>query len=268
LKSSLAIAACQMTSVDNWQENREQALELAHQAIRLGPTDLICFPENALYFRVDKNQPMPSIELESDLLKPFEEFARQNNCYIYFGSIPLNMKGETYNSTVILTPQGERVAPYQKIHLFDITLEGQEPIKESDEFAYGAQPSVVDIKGWKLGLSICYDLRFSELYHKYQEQEVDLIGIPAAFLVKTGQAHWHVMVRARAIESQCFVVAAAQSGSHGGQRETYGHSLIVSPWGEVLAEASDSERVKRVVLDHSQIQKVRTQIPMKNHRRL
>ncbi len=257
-----------MTSVDDWNVNVETALQLAKQALKLGPVDLLCFPENALYMRLDKTQKMPSINLQSEVLKPFEEFAKANDCHVYLGSVPLLMQGKVFNSTVIITPLGERLAPYQKIHLFDIALEGQEPIRESDEFSAGDKVSVIDINGWKLGLSICYDLRFSELFSKYQKQEVDIIGIPSAFLQKTGQAHWHTMIRARAIESQCFIVVAAQSGSHKGLRETFGHSMIVGPWGDVLAESTDADRVKRFVLDHSLIKKVRLQIPMKDHRRL
>ncbi len=267
MKEPLAAAICQLTSIDDWLANVDQVLELSEKALKLGPTDILCFPENSLYMRLNKNQIVPSIDLQSDLFRPIEDFAKSNDCYIYLGSVPLKINGEVYNSTIILTPQGERLAPYQKIHLFDIALEGQEPIRESDEFKQGVKTSVVDINGWKLGLSICYDLRFSELFYKYHKLEVDIIGIPSAFLVKTGQAHWHTLVRARAIEAQAFVLAAAQSGNYKG-RETYGHSLIVGPWGDVLAEATDESRVKRVVLDHSLIQKVRMQIPMKDHRRL
>lgn len=268
MKTPLAVAICQMTSIDDWNANSDQALSLAKKALQIGPVDLVCFPENALYMRLDKKQKIPSVTIQSEIFAPFEEFAKANDCFIYLGSVPLLMQGRVFNSTVIITPLGERLAPYQKIHLFDIALEGQEPIRESDEFSAGDKVSVIDINGWKLGLTICYDLRFSELYNKLQKQEVDIIGIPSAFLQTTGQAHWHTMIRARAIESQAFVVAAAQSGSHKGLRETYGHSMVVGPWGNILAEASDTDRVKRVVLDHSLIQKVRAQIPMKAHRRL
>jgi predicted amidohydrolase len=151
--------------------------------------------------------------------------------------------------------------------LFDIQLAGQEAIRESDEFNHGDGPSILDIKGWKWGLSICYDLRFSELYSKYAHQAVDIISVPAAFLVPTGEAHWHTLLRARAIESQAFVVASAQSGSHKGIRETYGHSLIVNPWGAILLDMT-TVGVSVMELKKSDIKRVREQIPMSSHRRL
>lgn len=135
-------------------------------------------------------------------------------------------------------------SPYQKIHLFDIKLEGQEAFRESDEFANGTLPAIIDVKGFKIGLSICDDVRFSELYHQYHRHQVDVITVPSAFLVTTGLAHWHTLLRGRAIEGQCYVVAPAQTGVHtsahgkAGQRETFGHSLAVNPWGEILVEVN------------------------------
>ena len=186
--------------------------------------------------------------------------------------MPLWKDGEVYNTTVLLTPAGELVEAYEKIHLFDIELEGKKPIRESDYYAFGKQPSVVEYRGWKIGLSICYDLRFSELYRLYAEEKADVLMIPAAFLVETGKAHWEVLMRARAIECEAYVIAAAQCGKHvspaGKERFSYGHSLVTAPWGEIRVKAGNEEAVLKTILKKSEIEKMRRQIPMADHRRL
>lgn len=231
--------------------------------------DVYCFPENALYMRLQKDEKIPAISLESDVFEPFVEKARELKAYFYFGSVPLLLNGKVFNSTVVIDPEGNRTAPYQKIHLFDIDIEGQTPFRESRDFAHGSQTRIENWNGFLWGLSVCYDLRFPELYLNYAKKNVDVIAVPSAFLVKTGQAHWHTLLRARAIESQCYVVAAAQSGSHKGLRETYGHSLVINPWGEVVVELSEKKpAVLLVELDKSVIQNVRNQIPMSSHRRI
>lgn len=178
-----------------------------------------------------------------------------------------------YNSSMLITPEGEIHPTYQKMHLFDIQLDGQAPLKESDVFRHGHAPHIIEVDGWRLGEAICYDVRFAELFSQYARKEVDLILLPAAFLVKTGEAHWEVLLRARAIESQSYVVAAAQGGTHqgcrGGTRETYGHTLIVDPWGAVVGQVEKlGPGVTIVKLSRERIEAVRRQIPMKFHRRL
>jgi predicted amidohydrolase len=155
--------------------------------------------------------------------------------------------------------------------LFDVEVAGAPPVRESDYFNGGSEARVVEIDGWKFGLSICYDLRFAELYLRYAREKADVILVPSAFLVPTGEAHWHVLLRARAIEAQCFVAAPAQSGEHHSDsqvRKTYGHSLVVDPWGKVLAELKESPQIQVVELDRELITKARRQIPMGGHRRL
>ena len=160
-----------------------------------------------------------------------------------------------------------------KPYLFDVDVVGAPQARESAAFSYGAKAQVITLNGWKIGLSICYDLRFSELYSKYAQKNVDVILVPSAFLVPTGKAHWHSLLRARAIESQAFIVAAAQSGDHQNanaqHRYTYGHSLVVDPWGVVLKDLETPGADLAVVeLDSAQLKKVREQIPMAKHRRL
>ncbi|NJL72346.1 MAG: hypothetical protein HC888_12600, partial [Candidatus Competibacteraceae bacterium] len=186
---------------------------------------------------------------------------------------PLRGDGKFRNCTIWFRAGHSPRIVYSKIHLFDVDVEGAPPVRESDHFHPGEAPAVLHVKGWKIGLSICYDLRFAELYLRYA-QSVDLILIPAAFLVPTGEAHWHVLVRARAIEAQAYVAAPAQAGGHrsvgrpSAVRATYGHSLVVDPWGVVLADLGSGVGLKVVTLEREAIAKVRRQIPMAGHRRL
>ncbi len=174
---------------------------------------------------------------------------------------------------MLISPFAEPRIVYKKIHLFDITLEGQKPIRESDVFTNGEMSTVFEIDGIKFGSSICYDIRFAELYNLYAKQEVDVILIPAAFLVKTGKAHWDVLLRARAIENQSYVLAPAQTGKHQStsseqSRETYGHTTAVGPWGDVIECLSDGMDILFVNIDPENCRAVRRQIPMNSHRRL
>ena len=189
------------------------------------------------------------------------------------GSVPISDNQKLYNSSIWIEPSLPARISYSKIHLFDITLTGQKPIRESDVFASGSGPSILNYLNWKFGQSICYDLRFAELYSEYAKADVSAILIPSSFLIPTGKAHWETLVRARAIESQCYVIASAQSGAHQSvqgafTRHTYGHSLVVSPWGEKLVEMTGTVGIEIFELDLDVVDRVRQQIPMKNHRRL
>ena len=157
------------------------------------------------------------------------------------------------------------------MHLFDVDVKGHVAVKESEDYQRGLKPCVKNFLDWKIGLSICYDLRFSELYSYYASKQVDLIVVPSAFLVPTGRAHWHVLLRARAIECQAYVVAPAQCGAHMGlnkdKRYSFGHSLIIDPWGEIVCEAGGAiPEVLQADLDKASILRVREQIPMQQHR--
>ncbi|MEQ1723150.1 MAG: nitrilase-related carbon-nitrogen hydrolase, partial [Pseudobdellovibrio sp.] len=181
--------------------------------------------------------------------------------------------GKVFNASFMIDKSGNTELLYRKIHLFDIELAGQKPIRESDCFAYGSEPSIFNIVDFKVGSSICYDLRFSELYSVYANAEVDIILVPSAFLVKTGQAHWESLLRARAIESQCYVVASAQAGEHksaegGHKRETYGHSMLIDPWGRIQTVLPAGSGVVFAELEHKEISLVRQQIPMRSHRKI
>lgn len=272
---TLKVAVCQLTSVDDVPTNLQQILSLLARLEDDVP-DLVCFPENALYFRMREGAPVPGMEAKDEILHVLSHWAKRTGAVVHIGSVPLKRGSRLFNSSLVLTPDGAVHDNYQKIHLFDVDVEGAKPMRESDVFTHGEVPSVFTVKGWKFGSSICYDLRFSELYLHYAKLEVDALLIPAAFLVPTGQAHWEVLTRARAIECQAYVLAAAQGEVHhgvqGGSRSTYGHSMIIDPWGTVLTETppgfTEEQRILRATLSRERIARVRAQIPMKNHRRL
>lgn len=269
----LVIANVQMTSIDDVDTNLMQMESLLERIFEKHQPRLVTFPENCLYMRLTEGEKIPGFELSHSLFSRLSELAIQYKTHLHLGSVPLLIEGHLYNSSVLITPQGQVQPTYQKMHLFDIQLEGQKAIRESDAFRHGQRPSILEVDGWRIGETICYDVRFAELFSQYARKEVDLILVPAAFLVKTGEAHWNILLRARAIESQSYVVASAQGGTHqglkGGTRETYGHSISIDPWGNVLGEITQhGPGFVVTTLSRQQIENVRKQIPMKFHRRL
>lgn len=274
LLTELPVAICQMTSVDEISENIKQMKSLLSQ-VPAG-TRVAFFPENCLYMRVKEGEKIPGVELSDPCFSELSALALEKNIILHLGSVPLKKQDKLTNASVLVAPDGRVQSTYEKIHLFDIELIGQAPIRESDVFSHGDSAKIIDLDGWSFGQSICYDLRFSDLYSYYAHQEVDAVLVPAAFLVKTGLAHWETLLRARAIETQSYVIASAQAGKHFGKRhgsvdlfrETFGHSLVVDPWGQIEHMAkSDQPEVILAKLQRSKIQQVRKQIPMKNHRR-
>lgn len=272
MSTELHVALVQMTSIDDVETNASQMLEQLEKIHPSSKVRLACFPENCLYMRTREGEAILPVDFKHPGFQKLAAYAVEKKMYLHLGAIPVKIGDHMYNGSVLITDQGEILPTYQKMHLFDIQLAGQKPIRESDVYRHGEKPNILEIDGWKIGESICYDLRFSELYSSYARSEVDMILIPAAFLVKTGEAHWDVLVRARAIESQAYVLAAAQGGTHigknGGVRETYGNTLAVDPWGQVMARAEASPNLLIVTLSKERIENVRRQIPMKSHRRI
>jgi deaminated glutathione amidase len=272
-KNKLRVGILQTTSIDSVDANLSSVFK-ALAKLKNEKCDLICLPENALYLRLDRNKKIEAaFTLKEKFWAQFSEFATDNNVTILIGSIAFKKGKKSTNATVLIAPRKKPKIVYEKIHLFDVDVKGAPPSRESDFFARGRLPKTIQVCGWRIGLSICYDVRFSELYSMYAKKKVDLIMVPSAFLVPTGRAHWHALLRARAIESQAFVVAAAQSGGHkntyGQTRETFGHSLVVGPWGEVQLDMGNSGESQAVIdLSIEEIQKVRVQIPMAQHRHL
>ncbi|MEN0058825.1 MAG: carbon-nitrogen hydrolase family protein, partial [Bdellovibrio sp.] len=233
--AELVVATVQMTSVDDIEANFRQMEKALEKAFIQERPRLVCFPENCLYLRLVEGEAVPGMELSHPILLKLASLAKQYDTHFHLGSVPLYLEGHLYNSSLLINPQGEIRPTYQKMHLFDIQLEGQKAFRESDVFRHGQHPHIIEVDGWRIGETICYDVRFAELFSQYARKEVDVILVPAAFLVPTGQAHWEVLLRARAIESQVYIIASAQGGVHkgvrSGQRETYGHSLVIEPWG-------------------------------------
>lgn len=273
MSSELVVVSVQMTSTDNIEANLQQIDALLQDIFKFHRPRLLSFPENCLYLRVIEGEKIEGITLDHPAFTFLSGLARKYDVYLHLGSVPLYQEGHLYNSSILLSPQGDVRPTYQKLHLFDIQLEGQNAIRESDVFRHGQKPNIIEVDGWRIGEAICYDVRFAELFCLYARQEVDLILLPAAFLVKTGEAHWEILLRARAIESQAYVMASAQAGVHIGKngktRETFGHSLIVDPWGVVIGQVEMRQPGYCVAkLTRERIDKVRQQIPMKAHRRL
>lgn len=273
MKSELVVAAVQMTSVDDIDTNLKQIEQLLSEIFKSAKPRLVNLPENCLYLRLIEGEKIEGVTLAHPAFTRLAELAKRYNTHLHLGSVPLHLDGSLFNSSVLIKPTGEVLPTYQKIHLFDIQLEGQNPIRESDVFKHGNKPHVIEVDGWRIGEAICYDVRFSELFSVYADLEVDVILLPAAFLVKTGEAHWEILLRARAIESQAYLVASAQGGTHqglrGGQRETFGNTMIVDPWGAVVDKVAERRQgFVLATLNRSNIEKVRQQIPMKSHRRL
>lgn len=268
------VALLQMTSVDSWEQNLSWILSQLNSSAFLNrspKTECVFLPENCLYLRLVEGEKIRAQSMAWSGFQDLQAWAKKTHTALHLGSAPVEINGHLYNSSLFIDAQGDMLPSYQKIHLFDIQLEGQKPIRESDVFAHGDETSILDVGGWRIGQSICYDIRFSELYSQYAKDQVDAIVIPAAFLQTTGEAHWKILNCARAIESQAYVISACQTGEHrngGSFRKTYGHSLVVDPWGKVLLDADLEPGLFFCTLDRQRIRHVRTQIPMKNHRRL
>jgi nitrilase len=275
MNNTLNIALAQVTSTDRIEANLRQIMDMVRAASQQSETirpRVIFFPENSLYFRIKSDEKLPQIFLESPEFKTLEALSEETNIYLHLTSTIFD-DGKNWNASVLISPGLKSKIIYRKIHLFDITLTGDKSIRESDVFTHGGEVTQFDIEGFKFGSSVCYDIRFSELYHKHALAGVDAIVVPAAFLVKTGMVHWEILLKARAIESQCYVVAPAQWGTHqsvNGQhsRETFGHSMIVGPWGQNFEQKKEGVGLIYARLDKDECLKVRSQIPMKDHRRI
>lgn len=264
------MAAIQMTSGADLAGNLAEAARWIETAARSG-AGLIVLPENfALMPRHERER---ADIAEVDGRGPIQDFlaaqARAHGVWLVGGTVPLRATPPRLRSACMLfDARGERVARYDKIHLFDVALAHGETYNESRQFEGGNLPVVVDTPVGRLGLAVCYDLRFPELFRRMLEQGAELFALPSAFTVPTGQAHWEVLVRARAIENLAYVIAADQGGEHANGRRTYGDSMVVNPWGEVLARRAQGAGVVIADFDRERLAQVRTRLPSINHRRM
>jgi len=270
-----------MSSQDDLASNLVECRSGVARAAALGAR-LVVLPENFAYFGPDEGRrevAEPVGDLTSPIQQALSESAREHGVFVVGGGMPERStdRARPFNTCVVVGPTGQLMARYRKVHLFDVDLPDGSRLRESETTEPGATERpvdgdsafvVVDVLGFEVGLSICYDLRFPELYRGLVERGAEVLVVPAAFTVQTGKDHWHVLLRARAIESQCFVVAAGQWGKHPRGRTTYGHSMVVDPWGTIVAEASDRTGVVVADIDRAYLDRVRTQLPSLKHRRL
>jgi nitrilase len=264
-------AVVQMTSGGELAANLQRAATLLAEAARRG-AELAILPENFALLAADERAKFAAAEtLGSDgpILTAMREAAARHKMALVLGGLPERVGDDrVHNTAVYLDATGETRAIYRKVHLFDVAIPDGAEYRESATVAPGAQPVVAATPWGGLGLSVCYDLRFPELYRALAQAGARMLAVPAAFTLHTGRDHWHVLLRARAVENLCFVLAAAQFGRHNARRVTYGHSLIVDPWGHVLAEVGDHEGVAVAELDFAYQDRLRRELPSLNHRRL
>ncbi len=264
------VAAVQLQSSDDVAANLERVAHWVETAARAG-TRLVLLPENFAFFGSEQVKPRHAESLEQGgfITDRLRQLATTHRLHLIAGGLPEVSSDPTrpFNTSAVFGPDGALLAKYRKLHLFDVTLPDGTALRESAGTSAGDSVVCVDVDGYRVGLSICYDLRFSNLFALLSERGADVITVPAAFTDQTGKAHWHALLRARAIETQCWVIAAGQWGSHPGARRTYGHSLVVDPWGIVVAEASDREGVVITTIDPQLVADVRSRIPCGQHRR-
>jgi predicted amidohydrolase len=264
-------AVCQMTSTSDEAASLAQAEALVREAAARGAR-WVGTPENTNFLGPHAEKVRRAEPLDGPTCSRFAALARELRLHLLLGSFNERAPepGRCFNTSVLFGPAGERLAVYRKIHLFDVDVPGGVTFRESDTVAPGSEVVVAATALGRVGLSICYDLRFGELYRALAERGAELVAVPSAFTATTGRAHWEVLLRARAIETQAWVLAPAQVGRHddGGLRESHGHAMIVDPWGAIAAECGDGTGVATAEIDLARVESVRRAIPVAAHRRL
>lgn len=260
---SLTVAALQYCASDDAATTLAHIEPLIAKAAKTA--QLICLPEAASFLAASRVQLAEHAEWEDDSAsqKKLAALARQHKVWLLAGSLFLrrHQDNKLVNRCVLFAPEGQVIASYDKIHMFDANVGDGQRYCESESFAAGTTPVIACLGDIKLGMSICYDLRFAHLYRQLARDGAHILTVPAAFTAVSGRAHWHVLLRARAIETGCYVIAPAQCGTHCDGRQTYGHAMIVSPWGEILAENGDGDGVITAVIDLAKITTARQAIP-------
>ncbi len=269
----MSLAVIQMVSQDDVLANLADARRLLEQAAASGAR-LAVLPENFAAMGRRDLAALGRAEArgEGPILPWLKQTARALKLWIVAGTLPLPPDGQpeakAHACSLLIDEHGERVARYDKLHLFDVDVaDSRGRYRESDDYAQGSQLVVADTPVGRLGLTVCYDLRFPELYGALREAGAELISAPSAFTAVTGAAHWQVLVRARAIETQCYLLAAGQGGSHPKGRETFGHSAIIDPWGRVLVEQAQGEALLLASRDAAEQAAIRQRMPVYSHRR-
>ena len=269
------VAIVQMRATDNVGENVDTATALVAQAAAAG-ANMVLLPEAFAFIGSERAQarlleriPVNADDNPGPILARCIDTARRTATHLVLGGFPEKAEdGRAHNTCVHISPDGAIAATYRKIHLFDADLADGNRVRESRGTAPGDRCVVTEAPFGTLGLTVCYDMRFPLLYQKLADAGAIAIAVPSAFFKTTGQAHWHVLLRARAIECQCYILAAAQHGDHQHRgRQSYGHALVVDPWGVVLAECEDGDGFALAEVDPAQVEAVRTQLPSLANRR-
>ncbi len=265
------VAAVQMNSTEDLEGNLKKARVLIEEAAGRGAA-LVALPEHFAYLGTEEAQPPSAQLLTGPLLGEFGEMARRLGISLLLGSFPEidPAGGRPYNTSLLLGPDGQVLAHYRKMHLFELDLPGGPSYRETSFVQPGEEMVTAALPGtaFTAGLAICYDLRFPELFRALSARGANLFLLPAAFTLTTGRDHWEILLRARAIENLAYVVAPAQYGRHAKDKRSYGRSLIIDPWGQILAQAPDGEGVICVRLDHERLARLRRDLPCLEHRRL
>ncbi|MCW8915092.1 MAG: carbon-nitrogen hydrolase family protein [Magnetovibrio sp.] len=262
-------AACvQVNASDDMDANIQIACDFVREAQGRG-AELVFLPENVamMTFGADNIRAYAKTQEAHPAIPAFASLAQELGIWLHGGTLAIDLGDKIANRTFVFSPQGEIAATYDKIHMFDVDLAGGESYRESETFSPGSEKVLVDLPWGGLGLSTCYDVRFPYLYRALAGAGASLLTVPAAFTVPTGTAHWHVLLRARAIENGCYIFAPAQVGTHFAGRKTYGHSLIIDPWGKVLADGGEQPGIIVSDIDPSRVVEVRSQVPSLTHTR-
>jgi predicted amidohydrolase len=263
-------AVVQVNAGNDMDHNIWRALDAVRRA-RAGGAEIVMLPENVAMMELGRENVLAQARRAEDhpALAAFRDVARETGAWINAGTLGILLDdGRAANRAYLIAPDGSIAAHYDKIHMFDVDLSAEESYRESDTFSPGDRAVVADLPWTRLGLTVCYDVRFPYLHRALAQAGAEVISVPAAFTVPTGQAHWHVLLRARAIETGCYVLAPAQSGRHPHDRRTYGHALVVDPWGQVLADAGEADfEILHVTIDPAQVAEARRKIPALTHDR-
>ena len=266
--SNFRIAACQMNSQNDKDANLATAERLIDDAAALG-AQMVGLPEMFNMLAEDEETRQGAEPVPGPTSQFLARKARQHGMYIHGGSIPIEVpeSEKVWNSTLVFDPEGEIISRYNKIHLFDIHIEGQKSYLESATFEAGEEMVTFETEHGNFGLTICYDIRFPELYRALMLNGAQVVFHPAAFTLYTGKDHWETLIRARAIENQVYMVSPAQIGSHGNGKQCFGSTMIVDPWGTVVARAPERECVVYADVDYAEMERVRRELPALKHRR-
>ena len=269
MPASVLAAVVQMTSTADVERNLDTAERLVGLAAARG-AQLVGLPENFGFLRSEGTAVPEPQTLDGPWVRRMADVARRHRITLLLGSLPEKVEGDTRvaNTSVLLGPDGATLAVYRKIHLFDIDIPGMEQLKESRAVRPGEAVVVASSPVGAIGLSICYDVRFPELYRRLTREGARILAVPSAFTDRTGKDHWEVLLRARAIENLAYVFAPAQVGDHGRGRASHGHALIADPWGAIVAQVPGGEGVAVAAIDFERQDRLRRELPALDHRRL